>query len=98
MTMRCPVDPMDVGLGFGSHGRSARDPTPVVAGTAGAGTMLPMILFAGGVVYLNHMHEREAAFDRVLETVRGVRHVLDAEVQGITAGLEVLAASPASER
>jgi two-component sensor histidine kinase len=58
-----------------------------------AGTMLPMILFAGGVVYLNHTHEREAAFDRVLETVRGIRLVLDAEMQGITAGLEVLAAS-----
>jgi two-component sensor histidine kinase len=58
-----------------------------------AGTMLPMILFAGGVVYLNHMHERDAAFDRVLETVRGVRLVLDAQIQGIAAGLEVLAAS-----
>jgi two-component sensor histidine kinase len=58
-----------------------------------AGTTLPMILFAAGVVYLNHIRERQAAFDRVLETVRGVRLALDAEMRGITSGLEVLAAS-----
>jgi len=58
-----------------------------------AGTTLPTILFAAGVVYLNYMHERQAAFDRVLETVRGIRLVVDAELQGITSGLEVLAAS-----
>jgi hypothetical protein len=58
-----------------------------------AGTTLPMILFAAGVIYLNHMHERQAAFDRVLDTVRGIRLVIDAEMQGITSGLEVLAAS-----
>ncbi len=63
-----------------------------------AGTTLPMILFAAGVVYLNHMHERQAAFERVLETVRGIRLVLDAEMQGITSGLEVLAASQSLAR
>jgi two-component sensor histidine kinase len=63
-----------------------------------AGTTLPMILFAGGVIYLNHMHEREAAFGRVLDTVRGIRLVLDAEMQGITTGLEVLAASQSLAR
>jgi two-component sensor histidine kinase len=63
-----------------------------------AGTTLPMILFAAGLIYLNHMHEREAAFGRVLETVRGIRLVLDAEVQGITSGLQVLAASQSLAR
>jgi two-component sensor histidine kinase len=58
-----------------------------------AGTTLPMILFVGSVIYLNHIHQRDAAFDRVLEIVRSIRLVLDAEVRGITSGLEVLAAS-----
>ena len=31
-----------------------------------AGTLLPLILFASGVVYLNHMRARDAAFDRVI--------------------------------
>ena len=44
-----------------------------------AGTTLPMILFAAGVVYLNHARDRDAAFDRVLSTVRGILLVLDAE-------------------
>lgn len=60
-----------------------------------AGTMLPLILFAASVVYRNHVREREAAFDRVLETVRGVQLVLDSEMQGITLALEVLANSRA---
>ncbi len=63
-----------------------------------AGTTLPMILFAAGVVYLNYMHDRQAAFDRVLETVRGIRLVLDAEVQGVTSALQVLAASNSLNR
>src|SRR5262245_9669882 len=63
-----------------------------------AGTMLPMILFAAGVVYVNHMHERQAAFDRVLDTVRGISLVLDAEMQGIASGLQVLAASQSLAR
>src|SRR5262245_2333014 len=57
-----------------------------------------MILFAAGVIYLNHRHERQAAFDRVLDTVRGIRLVLDAEMQGIASGLEVLAASQSLAR
>jgi hypothetical protein len=51
-----------------------------------AGTLLPLILFATGVVYLNHMRAREAAFDHVMEVVRGMRLVLDTEMQGITLG------------
>ena len=49
-----------------------------------AGTMLPLILFAAGIVYLKHVRDREAAFDRVLETVKGIQVVLDTEMQGIT--------------
>jgi two-component sensor histidine kinase len=63
-----------------------------------AGTMLPLILFAAGVVFLNHLRDRETAFDRVLETVRGMRAALDAEMQGITLALQVLASSQALQR
>jgi len=63
-----------------------------------AGTTLPLILFAGGLVYLNYVHDRDAAADRVLEAVRSIRLVLDREMQGITSGLQVLALSPALGR
>jgi two-component sensor histidine kinase len=63
-----------------------------------AGTMLPLILFAAGVVYFNYMKERDAAFERVLETVRGMRGVLDAEMHGLTLSLQVLAGSQALQR
>ena len=63
-----------------------------------AGTLLPLILFATGVVYLNHMRAREAAFDRVMEVVRGMRLVLDTEMQGLTLALEVLAGTQALQR
>ena len=56
-----------------------------------AGTLLPLILFATGVVYLNHMRAREIAFDRVVEVVRATRLVLDTEIKGVTRALEVLA-------
>jgi len=49
-----------------------------------AGTMLPLILFAAGLVYVNHVRNRDGAFDRVLETVKGIQTVLDTEMQGIT--------------
>lgn len=60
-----------------------------------AGTTLPLILFATGLVYLKHARDREAAFERVLETVKGIQLVLDSELQGITLALEVLANSQA---
>ena len=63
-----------------------------------AGTMLPLILFAGGIVYVRHVHDRDVAFERVLETVRGIRLVLDSEVQRVVAGLQVLALSDALQR
>ena len=63
-----------------------------------AGTMLPLILFAAGVVYFNHARERDAAFDRVLETVRAIQLVLDTEMQGVARALEVLADAQSLQR
>jgi two-component sensor histidine kinase len=60
-----------------------------------AGTTLPLILFAAGVIWFNHARERAAAFNRVLETVRAIRLQLDAETRGIAAAMEVLANSNA---
>jgi hypothetical protein len=48
-----------------------------------------------GLVYVKHMRDREAAFERVLETVKSIQVVLDTEMQGITLALEVLANSRA---
>jgi two-component sensor histidine kinase len=56
-----------------------------------AGTTLPLILFAAAIVFEDYRRDREAASQRVIETVRGIRLVLDAEVERITSGLEVLA-------
>jgi two-component sensor histidine kinase len=58
-----------------------------------AGTALPLIVFAVGLVYLQHVENRERAYDRVLENVRSLRIVLDSEMQSLTAGLQVLALS-----
>jgi two-component sensor histidine kinase len=56
-----------------------------------AGTTLPLILFAAGIIIRNYEEDRTAANLRVLETVRSIRLVLDAEVQRMTGGLQVLA-------
>jgi two-component sensor histidine kinase len=56
-----------------------------------AGTTLPLIIFAAAIVFEDYKRDREAASQRVIETVRGIRLVLDAEVERITSGLEVLA-------
>ena len=56
-----------------------------------AGTTLPLILFAAGIVFYNYKQDRADATQRVLETVRSVRLLLDAEVQRMTGGLQVLA-------
>lgn len=63
-----------------------------------AGTCLPLILFTAGLVYMNYVRDREAAFGRVLDTARGVRLVLDTKMQGIVSALEVLANSNAMRR
>jgi two-component sensor histidine kinase len=56
-----------------------------------AGTTLPLILFAAGIVYDNYEQDRRNASQRVLETVRSIRLVLDAEMQRMTGALQVLA-------
>jgi two-component sensor histidine kinase len=56
-----------------------------------AGTMLPLIVFAVGIVFHNYEQDRKDATQRVLETVRSLRLVLDAEVQRMTSGVQVLA-------
>lgn len=56
-----------------------------------AGTTLPLILFAAGIVFNNYQQERRNASQRVLETVRSIRLVLDAEMQRMTGALQVLA-------
>jgi two-component sensor histidine kinase len=56
-----------------------------------AGTILPLILFAVGLVFHDYEQDREQATQRVLETVRSTRLVLDAELQRMTDGLRVLA-------
>jgi two-component sensor histidine kinase len=56
-----------------------------------AGTALPLIIFAAVIVFNNYEQDRRDASQRVVETVRSIRLVLDAEVQRMTGGLEVLA-------
>src|SRR6267378_7435382 len=60
-----------------------------------AGTTLPLIVFATVIVFNNYEQDRRAASQRVLETVRSIRLVLDAEVQRMTGGLQVLALTSA---
>jgi two-component sensor histidine kinase len=55
-----------------------------------AGTTLPLILFAASLIFVDYMHDREEATDRVVGTVRSVRLVLDAEMQRMAGGLQVL--------
>ena len=55
-----------------------------------AGTTLPLILFAAGIVFNNYEQDRRDASQRVLETARSIRLVLDAEMQRMTGALQVL--------
>ena len=55
-----------------------------------AGTTLPLIIFAGGIVYNNYKQDRQDATQRVAETVRSMRLVLDAEMLRMTGALQVL--------
>lgn len=74
---------------------SSRISLPLRLALLVAGTMLPLIIFAVGLVYHEYVRDREAAFERVLETVRGMRHVLDSEMLALTSALQVLALSQA---
>ena len=55
-----------------------------------AGTTLPLIIFAVVIVFSNYEQDRKDATQRVVETVRSIRLVLDAEMQRMTSGLQVL--------
>ena len=60
-----------------------------------AGTTLPLIVFAVGIVFHNYLQDRKDATARVLQTVRSIRLTLDAEMQRMTGGLQVLALTDA---
>ena len=45
-----------------------------------AGTTLPLILFAAGIVFNHYKQDRQNATQRVFETVYSIRLVLDAEM------------------
>lgn len=73
----------------------SRDPVrklslPVRLALLVAGTTLPLIIFAVGIVFNNYEQDRRDAKRRVIETVRSIRLVLDAEMQRMTGGLQVL--------
>jgi two-component sensor histidine kinase len=85
MIWRCPRQ---------MHGCGTRVPKPSLPARLAllvAGTTLPLIIFAAGIVFHNYEQDRKAASRRVLETVRSIRLVLDAEMQRMTGGLQVLA-------
>ncbi|HZR77266.1 sensor histidine kinase [Bradyrhizobium sp.] len=60
-----------------------------------AGTSLPLIIFAAGIVFHDYIKDRREATQRVLETVRSVRLTLDAEMRRVTGGLQVLSLTDA---
>jgi len=60
-----------------------------------AGTMLPLIVFAAGIVFYNYQQDRKEATQRVLATARSIRLVLDAEVQRMTGALQMLSLTTA---
>ena len=55
-----------------------------------------MIVFAVGIVVHDYVRDRGGATERVLETVRGIRFTLDAEIRRMTGGLQVLALTDAN--
>lgn len=63
-----------------------------------AGTTLPLIVFSTALVFLDYYNDRQAAAERVLETARSMRLVLDRELQSSISALRVLALSPALQR
>lgn len=53
--------------------------------------MLPLIIFAAGIVFYNYQQDRQDATQRVLDAARSIRLLLDAEMQRMTGALQVLA-------
>src|SRR5215813_9214980 len=85
------VSDASMSANFEDGAASVRKPSlPVRLVLLVAGTTLPLILFAAGIVFYNYKQDRKDATQRVLETVRSIRLVLDAEVQRMTWGLQVL--------
>ena len=72
-----------------------RPSLPVRLALLVAGTTLPLIIFAAGIVFNHHQQNRRDATQRVIETVRSIRLVLDAEMQRITGALQVLSLTDA---
>lgn len=58
-----------------------------------AGTVVPALVFCAALVYGNYVRERNAAFDRVLDTARTVRFVMDRQLLALTSALQILALS-----
>src|SRR5262245_4664245 len=86
------VSDASMSANFEDGAASVRKPSlPVRLVLLVAGTTLPLILFAVGLVFHDYEQHREQATQRVLETVRSTRLVLDAEMQRMTDGLRVLA-------
>jgi two-component sensor histidine kinase len=63
-----------------------------------AGTALPLIIFAAVIVFNNYEQGGKDAAQRVVETARSTRLVLDTEIQRMTGGLQVLALSDTLRR
>ena len=57
--------------------------------------MLPLIIFMAGIIFHNYLQDRKETTARVLQTVRSIRLTLDAEMQRVTGGLQVLALTDA---
>ena len=89
-----PMLTNDLSLLAPDHLRRTRVPKlslPVRLALLVAGTTLPLIVFAAVIVFNNYEQDRKDASQRVLETARSIRLVLDAEIQRMTGGLQVLA-------
>ena len=77
-------------IGASRGARLSRLSLPVRLALLVAGTTLPLILFAGVIIYQNYAKDSEQASTRVLEVTRSIRIALDAEVQRMVGGLQVL--------
>jgi two-component sensor histidine kinase len=76
----------------------AKQSIPVRLGLLVTGMVLPLTVFAVVLLYYNYEGNRQTAYDRILQIVRGVATNIDAEFRAAIASLEVLALSEALER
>src|SRR5262245_46549741 len=82
-------------IGSGCRNLARRLSLPVRLTFLIAGTMLPLILATGIIVYQNYEAARRDAAERVLQATRGTMAAVDRELQNLIAALQVLALSPA---